>query len=334
MEIDIPENGSLMFELRQWLAVRHRFNGASWYGPSHQRVTITGASDASSRAWAGLIESPGHDVFQAGGDFPQEFQQEHINLQEGYALQQTLTLFCKSRPFQLAGSTLVSDIDNKVFHDAFKRGRSSVTTIHEMITDLFWLQVEQDFTLRLRWVSSQDNAVADGMSRQGSDDFVRLEEQVFGELCAWVGDDITMDLMATPTSTHKVWMNGLCTEENLPFYSRYQTEGCAGVDVLAQDLRYMPGSTDVPCFGFCFPPVSMVGVVLQHLEECRAKALLVVPDQKHSWFPRLAEATVRSRSMPSFMGESPFFTIHHKKGMSRFLYKRWRMLAVVVDFTE
>ena len=333
-DIDIPKNGGLMFELRQWLEVRRKFNGASWYGPARQRVKITGASDASSRAWAGLIESPGHTVFQAGGDFPPEFAQEHINLQEGYALQQTLHLFCEERPFQLAGSTLISDIDNKVFHDAFKRGRSSVTIIHDLITDLFWLQVEHDFTLRLRWVSSEDNAVADGMSRQGSDDFVRLEEQVFGELCAWAGDGITMDLMATPASTHNVWSNGCRMEDRLPFYSRYKTDGCAGVDVLSQNLRYMPGSEREPCFGFCFPPINMVGVVLQHLEECQARALMVVPGQKQSWFPRLAGATVRSRTVPSFQGGSPFFTVHHQKGMTRFSYRKWEMLAIVVDFAN
>lgn len=34
---------------------------------------------------------------------------------------------------QIAGSTLVSDIDNKVFHDSFKRGRAQNTLMHGMI---------------------------------------------------------------------------------------------------------------------------------------------------------------------------------------------------------
>ena len=29
MEIDIPKNGGLMFELTKWLEVRQRFNGSS-----------------------------------------------------------------------------------------------------------------------------------------------------------------------------------------------------------------------------------------------------------------------------------------------------------------
>ena len=60
--------------------------------------------------------------FKAGGEFPPHMAHQHINVQEGYALQQVLHLFADDRPTRLAGSTLVSDVDSKVLHDAFKRG--------------------------------------------------------------------------------------------------------------------------------------------------------------------------------------------------------------------
>lgn len=69
------------------------------------------------------------------------------------------------------------------------------------------------------------------------------------------------------------------------FYSRYRTQGCAGIDVLTQNVRFMPESEE-KCFGFCVPPTvinNMVGVVLQHLEECQAQAVVIVPDQKQSF---------------------------------------------------
>lgn len=276
----------------------------------------------------------GQPVFKAGGDFPPEMAHEHINVQEGYALQQVLHLFSDDRPTCLAGSTLISDVDSKVLHDAYLRGRASNTLMHNMITDLFWLQVKRDFALKLRWVSSKANAEADHISRPGSDDFVRIDEQVFGELCQWAGETITMDLMATPASVHKKWEAHGCTTEDLPFYSRYHTTGCAGVDVLTHDLRFMPGSTTQECFGFCFPPTSMVGVLLQHLEECQAKAVVVVPDHKQYWFPRMASATRKSRTVSICGGVSPFFRVHHQRGSERFHFKRWDMLAVVVDFTN
>ena len=87
----------------------------------------------------GLIRDPGREVFRAGGDFPVDMASTHINLQEGYALQQTLEMYCADHSAQMAGSTLVSDIDNKVFHDSFKRGRAKNTLMHEMIVDSFWL---------------------------------------------------------------------------------------------------------------------------------------------------------------------------------------------------
>ena len=260
MDIDISPNGGLMFEMQRWLEVRKKFNGASWYRAEHKLLSLTGASDASSGGWGGLIRSPGQPIFKAGGDFPPLMAHEHINVQEGYALQQLLHLFSDDRPTRLAGSTLVSDVDSKVLHDAFRRGRASNTLIHDMITNLFWLQIEQDFTLKLRWESSKANAEADRISRPGSDDFVRIDEQTFGELCQWAGETVTMDLMATPASVHKMWDARGCTEADLPFYSRYHTPGCAGVDVLTHDLRFMPGSATQECFGFCFPPTSMVGV--------------------------------------------------------------------------
>ena len=90
------------------------------------------------------------DSFRAGGDFPPTLAEEYINVQEGYALQQTLRLFCADHPDDIAGSKPVSDVDNKVLHDAFKRGRAKNTIMHDTFIDFFWLQVRHDFALKLR----------------------------------------------------------------------------------------------------------------------------------------------------------------------------------------
>ena len=135
--IPIPKNSGLMFEMEKWLEVRKEINGASWYRAEHKMVILTGASDASSSCWGGLIRDLHHDVLRAGGEFPPALAEEHINVKEGYALQQTLRLFCADHPDDIAGSTLVSDVDNKVLHDAFKRGRAKNTIMHDTIIDIF-----------------------------------------------------------------------------------------------------------------------------------------------------------------------------------------------------
>ena len=53
--ISIPKNSGLMFEMEKWLEVRKELNGASWYRAEHKMVILTGASDASSSGWGGLI---------------------------------------------------------------------------------------------------------------------------------------------------------------------------------------------------------------------------------------------------------------------------------------
>lgn len=115
-----------------------------------------------------------------------------------------------------------------------------------------------------------------------------------------------MDLMAIPASVHKKWVEGRGKQELLPLYCRYRTQSCAGTDVLLQNVKFMPVAS-VECFGFCFPPTNMVGVMLQHLEECQARAVIIVPDQKQPWGPRLARALVKCRTLPTPTGPSRFF---------------------------
>ena len=93
-----------------------------------------------------------------------------------------------------------------------------------------------------------------------------------------------MDLMTTGTSVQWIPGGGQHADRALPFYARYHTDGTAGVDVLGQDVSHMPGLANA-CFGFCFPPPQMIAVVLQHMQGCKARAVVVVPDDRQSWAP-------------------------------------------------
>ena len=176
---------------------------------------------------------PGEKVFQVAGKFRDEWVKSRINEQEAYALRQLLVLLYKERPEQVQGLTLMIDVDFNAMFFAAKNGRSSNMCMHEIVTELFWLYVESDFTLEVQWVRSKDNAQADGLSRQDGDAYVRLEESTFGELCAWAGRDLDMDLMATQVLAQRLPGR----EVSLPFYSHFPTDSCAGVNFLGQDLR-------------------------------------------------------------------------------------------------
>ena len=46
-------------------------------------------------------------------------------------------MFCADYPDNIAGSTLVSDVDSKAPHEALKRGRAKNAIMLDPITDLF-----------------------------------------------------------------------------------------------------------------------------------------------------------------------------------------------------
>ena len=49
-----------------------------------------------------------------------------------------------------------------------------------------------------------------------------------------------MDLMATDTSAQRAPIGGGLIRRRLPFYSRFHTNGTAGVDVFSHNVNHMP----------------------------------------------------------------------------------------------
>ena len=165
-------------------------NGSPWYRAAHRMLILTGATDTSSEAWGGLIRAPGSPDFSAMGDFPEEWTGRHINVQEAYALLETLKLFCKEKPRQLAGTRTVIDVDNKTLYYAFKKGNARNSTMHAIISQLFWLQVNEEFTLELRWVSSAANKEADDLTRQAGGEHVCMTSTAFARIWEIWGSSI------------------------------------------------------------------------------------------------------------------------------------------------
>ena len=122
-----------------------------------------------------------------------------------------------------------------------------------------------------------------------------------------------MNLMAATASSQRPPHLGEGEGRPLPFYSRYHAAGCSGIDVFAQDVGHMPSFTD-PCFGYCFSPPLMVGVVAAQLRECRARAVIIIPAVSLSWLPLVALASVRSLPIASLQESNVFFRVHHLKG--------------------
>ena len=140
-----------------------------------------------------------------------------------------------------------------------------------------------------------------------------------------------MDLMATDTSSQYTPIEGGWERQKLPFYSRFHTNNTAGVDVFSHNLSHMPGSLQ-KCFGYCFPQPSLVGVVLAHVSKCEARAVIVMPNTRASWFPMIEGAGVHSVQIASQGAGSQLFRVHHQRGVEPYTFGRGRMRAVEVDF--
>ena len=325
--IAVQKGRGVSDEFHTWREVRHRMNGASWHDATHHSIKLTGATDASSSGWGGIVRGlfKSFSVFKAAVDFPAEWIDVHIKVKE------VLRLLVAQYPDHLSGTTLVVDVDNTMFH-AFRKGRARDKRIHDLAKSLFWLQVDSDFTLKLKWVCSADNKDAGDLTRPGAIEHVRLEQRYFGRLWEeWGGFD--MDLMAIGMSVQWIPGGGHNADRALPFYLRCHTDGTAGVDVLGQDVSHMPGSANA-CFGFCFPPPKMTAVVLYHMQGCITRAVVVVPDDRQPWFPLLTAATVRSVPVVAKGGVGTCFRMHYQRGRMSFVFRQRGMRAVEVGFRQ
>ena len=89
-------------------------NGASWYDATHNSLKLTGATDASSSGWGGIVWGPFKyfNVFKQAAGFSAELTDVHINVKETVALHEVLRLLVAQYPDHLSGITLVLDVDN------------------------------------------------------------------------------------------------------------------------------------------------------------------------------------------------------------------------------
>ena len=129
-------------------------NGASWYDSAHHPLSITGATDAFSSSWAGVVRgTPGSgEVFRAAANFPAEWVSSHVNVNETFSLYEVLRLLVEARP-DLRTSTVTVDVDNKAMFYAVQKGRAPNEQMHKFVPKFFWLQVQADFTFKLRWIA-------------------------------------------------------------------------------------------------------------------------------------------------------------------------------------
>lgn len=326
IDLSRDEFVDLRGEFHQWAGISSTSHEGPWQKAHHFTAALTGgATDASSTAWGGVVNAT-TGPFHAGGVFPEEWLTRHINSKEMFALYHVLLQFCTRHPDALRRAQLLVDVDNESVVGAFRKGRAKDPVSHSLLVQLFSLQVDFGFMLSLKWVPTADNGIADAISRPSRESVIRLKPLAFQQLWAALGP-FNFDLMASSESAQR----DPGSNDRLPFFSQHDCEGSSGVNVLAQDVSRVPG-TGVKMFGYCFPPPVMVGIIVQHLAEWQAHAVIVVPDTRAFWFPTVQQASVRSIVVAPSASRGSFQWPSHRGGLQDWQYPKWAMRAYEVNF--
>ena len=152
--------------------------------------------------------------------------------------------------------------------------------MHHIVCQLFWLHVEADCTLKLRWVPSKDNAVANALTRPETSQHFRLGGRGYGSY----GHDCV--LTAAP-----YFRRGARRAPTILFKTPHRRKlwhRCFSAGRWAYAVLYGPMFRLLPP-----PPPQMAGVVTARLCECRARFVVVIPAVCLSRFPLVTSLAQR-----------------------------------------
>ena len=123
-------------------------------------------------------------------------------MKEGEALRQTLHMMVKELPQDIKGKTLICKVDNQSLMAVMERkGSTRVLALNAIGKHIYWLQQLGEFSLRLEYVKSKDNA-ADGFTRQPPGLEASLSDPYFKKIWVKLGP-FDWDLMATAANVNK-----------------------------------------------------------------------------------------------------------------------------------
>ena len=72
------------------------------------------ASDASGRAFAGVVDFPAGSSKVTSGEFQEDLLREDIQVKEAEALRATIQMLVTELPTEIKGKTLVCKVDNQI----------------------------------------------------------------------------------------------------------------------------------------------------------------------------------------------------------------------------
>ena len=231
---------------------------AIWRSPTDRTLH----TDASRLAWGGVLDG----TVPAQGMWRGRDRGRHINYLELMAVYLSLQRF----EGELQGASVLLWEDNMtVVHVLTNRTTRSPELMH-LLRKVWRLLDTAGISLTVRWIASEDNSLADALSRGSPFDDLTLRDEAWRDVERRWGPH-TVDRYATAATARVDVYNSLLPEA-----------GSAGAAALAQDWAHENN--------YVFAPVTELPRVAQLLHERPLlAATLVVPHwPAQAWFQQLA----------------------------------------------
>jgi len=249
---------SIDSSLNWWVAhVKDSYKNVS-IGPAN----IIIFSDASQRMFGAYDKT--HNVETKGFWSPVE-QCLHINVLELKACENALKAFCEN----VTNSHVRIYTDNTTSCSYINRYGGKFRSLDDVARRLWMWCIERNIYLSASHIAGISNKHADRLSRTGNDDTEwSLDKTVFAKLLE-IYPDMSVDLFASNLNAK------LCS-----YVSRYPDCNAGAVDAFSFQW--------VNTLYYIFAPFSLIGRVLQKIEEDKAQAIIIAPFwTTQPWWPTL-----------------------------------------------
>ena len=266
----IRVSDQLIEEWQMWVFFLSQNSGSPWKTFANIFLQANISSDASGRAFAGVVDFPQGICKVTSGEFQEALLEEDIQVKEAEALRATISMLVLDMPEEISGKTLVCKVDNQVLKAVWERkGTSHNLMLNNIGKQIFWLQFLGRFYINLQYVKSKEN-VSDKFTRQSPGLEACLSQHIFTSIWNKWGP-FDWDLMASAATVRKDHMG-----KKLLFFSRYFEETSSGTDLFSQNISWIKSA-------YCFPPIPMIGMVLKFLREQKKDCVMILPAINAPW---------------------------------------------------
>ena len=153
-------------DLRWWTRLHESLgghSGAIWQSPTTVTLHTDAAHEGLRAGWGGVLN---HEL-QARGNFPiEEARTRHINEFELLAVKLTIETFLEQCAHKVVKLYTDSQVVEHILVNMTSRSRSLMKELRRLL----WLTFEHNIKLEPEYIRSQDNVLADRLSRTITND--------------------------------------------------------------------------------------------------------------------------------------------------------------------